>query len=165
MDQIAESAKVTKQTIYRYFPSKLDLFQNVICEMEMQFDFSLLNHLLGACPRDALDQFAYNYVLFTISEDKIATYRFLISEYAYISNQNCQHLVTKEITEHIIRFIERRFGLKNNSSLTTEEAIRLWFAMLHSMRSELVMGMKKPTNDQISHHAITANSVLLSAIT
>nr|QXL80206.1 HTH-type transcriptional regulator SrpR [Vibrio sp.] len=165
MDHIAEAAKVTKQTVYRYFPSKLDLFQSVICEMEMQFDFSLLNHLFGGSAREALDQFAYKYVQFTISEDSLATYRFLISEYAHMSNQSCHYLVAKEITEHILRFIERRFGLRQTESPTAEEAIQLWFAMLLSLRSDLIMGMPKPADDQVFRHAIIANSILLSAIT
>lgn len=50
MDRIAVAAEVTKQTDYRYFPSKIDLFEETIRFVGQSSGADFLHHLEVAPP-------------------------------------------------------------------------------------------------------------------
>ncbi len=51
MDRIAVAAEVTKQTVYRYFPSKSDLFEETIRFVGQSSGADFLHHPEGPHPR------------------------------------------------------------------------------------------------------------------
>ena len=58
MDRVASEAKMTKQTLYRYFSSKDVLFEATLRQMGSQTDDKLVVHLQHADTRQALLGFA-----------------------------------------------------------------------------------------------------------
>ena len=82
MDKIASEAQLTKQTVYRYFSSKTDLFQATLQQMGKNDGERFAVHLETADTREALLGFAKGYIRFHLSDEHIATFRLLVAESA-----------------------------------------------------------------------------------
>jgi AcrR family transcriptional regulator len=80
MDQIAQEAGVTKQTVYRYFPSKADLFgavmQRVRTAQAEPYRFG------GGAIAEELAGFASYLLGFHLQEKALGLYRIMLSEAA-----------------------------------------------------------------------------------
>lgn len=157
MDRIAELANMTKQTVYRYFPSKIELFQAMLNHMGKDFNESYLVHLQHEDVEQALLGFAKDFMQHHLSDGHIAVTRLLITESAkspeivetFISSG--RHETMKALTE----FFKQRLACDK-----PEKLIELWTGMLLSPRSSLLLGMKKPTKKYIEQHAQQATELL-----
>ncbi len=80
MDSIAAKAQVTKQTVYRYFPSKEVLLAETLksCREEPRDDF--LVQLENSDTRKALFGFAVGFIHAHLSKEHLAIVRLMISE-------------------------------------------------------------------------------------
>ncbi|GAB3516396.1 TetR/AcrR family transcriptional regulator [Photobacterium alginatilyticum] len=161
MDKIAAQARMTKQTVYRYFPTKIDLFQATLRHMGESLDDSFLTHLKNPNTRDALTGFARDFIGFHLSDNHIATFRLLVAESAKAPEiVSIFHAVGPDDThEKLAAFFSERLDVKD-----TETTIKLWLGMLLSLRSGVLMGREKPSQHQIDEHARKATDFLLAAI-
>lgn len=161
MDRIASIAQVTKQTVYRYYPSKIDLFRAVMREVSNEFDQKLFTHLSQKDPQKALEDFAIEFVKFHISDDHLATYRLLVTLNEKAPDiAICFHEVSKdELTAALTDFFTTHFNLQDS-----EKVIQLWLDLLISMRSHILVSGIRPSTEDIREHALSVNKLLLAAI-
>ncbi len=161
MDSVAAQAKMTKQTLYRYFPSKLDLFHATLQHIGDGYDERSTQHLALENTRDALIAFATEFMQFHLSHEHIATQRLLITEAAQAPEivesfmgigPNSTHCALKT-------FFVERLGLKQPS-----KKVELWLGMLLAPRFEILLGLSDFTEQQIKLHAIEATDMLLLGI-
>lgn len=161
MDKIAAIANVTKQTVYRYFPSKTELFKATLQHIAENTDESFLTYLEEADTEKALYKFAIGLMRFHMTEKHLAVYRLLISE-----SKNAPELTSSffEVgpsqTEAVLSgFLDERLRVQN-----CEAIARLWTAMLLEARSSILIGMKRPSPKEIEQQAKVATKFLLAAV-
>lgn len=161
MDKVAGEAGVTKQTVYRYFPSKVDLFQATLNQMGESYDERIAVHLEEIDTREALLGFARDFIRFHLSDEHIATFRLLISEGTKSPEAiRCFLPIGPDDTDAALSsFFTERFNLDDTTSI-----VRLWTGMLLALRNGVLMGMQQPSQLQIDEHARDATSFLLAAI-
>ncbi|MBC7006057.1 TetR/AcrR family transcriptional regulator [Photobacterium sp. BZF1] len=162
MDKIATNAKMTKQTVYRYYPSKIDLFQSTLKDMGNSLDESFLTHLEKADTKLALLNFAIDFITFHLSDEHIATFRLLVAESTKAPEiVGIFHQVGPDQTDQqLAAFFKQRLGMEE-----PEATVKLWTGMLLSLRTGVLMGMEKPNAQAIEKHAKDATEFLFSAIT
>lgn len=162
MDKIAANAKMTKQTVYRYFPSKVDLFQATLRQIGKSVDNRFLRHLQDENTKKALLGFAKEFLYFHLSPEHLSIFRLLVAESAKAPEIIDSFLSVRSDNTNmeLTTFFSQRLKIQD-----TESIIRLWTGMLLSLRSEVLMGMENPSQQQIETHAETATEFLLSAIT
>ena len=81
IDTIAEKAKVTKQTVYRYFESKELLFKAVMeAQRSQQSNMEFVETLEQENTKEALENFALGFIQWHLSKEHLANIRLLISE-------------------------------------------------------------------------------------
>lgn len=161
MDRIAALGKMTKQTLYRYFPSKIALFQATLQAMGTSLDESYTTHLQHDDIDVALTHFAKAFISFHLSENHLATFRLLVAE----SNKAPEIVssfmeVGPDDTHRLLTvFFTERLNVKECDML-----LDLWLGMLLSLRTRVLIGMLQPSQQQIDEYAQEAVSFLLKAI-
>lgn len=158
MDKIAEQANVTKQTVYRYFSSKKELFKATLThigEQTHQGYFKYLDYDASKEARseesiEALELFAIGFIKAHLSDEHIATYRLLLSECIkepeiidYFFAQGAH-----DTSDKLTQFFEDKLNITDS-----EQTIALWTAMLISLRDDVLLGKAKPSLDKITAHA------------
>lgn len=161
MDKIAEKAQVTKQTVYRYFPSKDDLFKATLEKIGENEEFSFHQHLQRADNREALRLFAQDFVKAHLLPDHIATFRLLISEGAQAPEMmKTFHGVGPDATDRVLsEFFQQRLDIAEPMEL-----IRMWTGMLLSLRAGVLIGMPAPSDEEADKYASEATDFLLAAL-
>lgn len=161
MDRIAKSAQVTKQTVYRYFPSKTELFKSTLSFMGEQSHQGYFQHLSLANNQEALVKFATGFIQAHIQEEHIATYRLLISECInepeivnYFFEQG-----PDDTKDKLSTFFATRLNAKH-----PEKSAQLWTSMLLSIRHGALLGRKKPSLTVIEEHINECNKWLFAAL-
>ena len=161
MDRIAAEAGVTKQTVYRYYASKLDLFQAVLKFLGERPEADFSRSLETEDTEAALLGFAQMFIRMHLSEEHLATYRLLVAESAR----------APELTEPFFaegpddtggllnRFFSERLGLKD-----PEPLVHLWTSMLLGLRDAPLLGRGHPSSAEIEIHARQACRLLLDAL-
>ena len=77
MDRVAADAGVTKQTVYRYFPSKLELFREVLESMSPKgrgYEFGTGD------VKSELEKFAAEFLKLHLTDERIGLYRLIVAE-------------------------------------------------------------------------------------
>lgn len=158
VDAIASQAKLTKQTLYRYFPSKQDLFKATLEMIALENNASFIESLSLPVLREALLGFAEGFVRFHLSPEHIATYRLLIHESIQAPEIVESFFdVGPDSTEGVLQtFMQERFP---KAASKTE----LWLAMLLAPRNSILLGMTTFSDEQIKQHATEATEFLLAA--
>ncbi len=161
MDRIAVQAKVTKQTIYRYFPSKSDLFRATLQQMGESSEMSFLAHLQDTDTEQALYKFARDFIRAHLSDEHLATYRLLVAEGAKAPEMTRSFCAVgpDETDEKLSEFFSERLNVRD-----VKTTVRLWTAMLLAHRGAVLIGMERPDDQQIEVHARNTVDFLLSAI-
>ncbi|MFA0568872.1 TetR/AcrR family transcriptional regulator [Vibrio gallaecicus] len=161
MDVIASQAKLTKQTLYRYFPSKIELFQETMQKIGESYDDRYSQHLAIESNRDALTSFATEFMKFHLSQDHIATQRLLIAEAAQSPEivQSFMSIGPDDTDSALKTFFVERLSIKH-----PESKIELWLGMLLAPRFGALLGSPNLTEQQIEQHAIEATDLLISGI-
>ena len=161
MDRISAAAGMTKQTVYRYFPSKTELFQATLQHMGERFDEQYASHLDNPDIRTALLSFAKDFIAFHISDEHIDTFRLLVAEGGKAPEIISSFMsVGPDNTDTALSdFFAGRLNLEK-----TATPIRLWTGMLLEPRSAVLMGKEKPDQDQIGQYAREATDFLLAAV-
>lgn len=161
MDKISKISQVTKQTVYRYFPSKIELFKATLETMGEKPETDFLVHLEGNDTKQALFKFATGFIRSHLSKEHMAVYRLLITEGSKAPELTSSFFsVGPNIVDlKLTKFFEERFSICNS-----EVIIGLWTAMLLAHRERGLIGMDMPTDRQIEDHALNATNFLLAAI-
>ncbi|MFA0087425.1 TetR/AcrR family transcriptional regulator [Vibrio sp. 10N.261.51.F12] len=161
MDTIAAEAKLTKQTLYRYYPSKFELFQATLEKIGENFSDKYLQHLSLENSRDALIAFAKEFMTFHLSKEHIATQRLLISESTQAPEVVDIFMKTgADNTNRVLReFFVERYDLPQPDS-----KIHLWIGMLLAPRSAALLGLSTFNAEQINQHAVEATDLLLCGL-
>ena len=151
MDRIADKANVTKQTVYRYFSSKEELFKAAIEAQRLASDNNFMDALKLENTEEALQSFAVGFIERHLSEEHLANVRLLVSEgpkVPEITRIFYAHGPTKMQTL-LIQFIEDRFKVRN-----TEFEIDVFLNTLLSKRMPVLTGLlASPINTEIRQHA------------
>jgi TetR/AcrR family transcriptional repressor of mexJK operon len=157
MDSVAAAAKVTKQTIYRYFPSKADLFKAVLVRISpkgRRYDFG------SGDIREELEMFAKTFVALHLTEERLGLFRLIISESIHavelgeIFVETAPSARKKSLSEY---FSDR---------LHTDDADKdadIFAAMLLHVRNDILMGVAAiPDSDWIAAHCKYVTEIFLS---
>jgi len=147
MDAIAEEADVTKQTVYRYFPSKAELFKEVLSftsSMERQYEFG------GGSVRDELQRYGESFVKEHFRPEKLGFYRIAVAESA----------LDKELGDIFFKAAPeiRRKNLADYFcdvliSENPEKDAGIFSSMLLHIRSDVLLGAAPvPDDKEIAEH-------------
>ncbi|EGR3992057.1 TetR/AcrR family transcriptional regulator [Vibrio cholerae] len=161
MDSIAAQANLTKQTLYRYFPSKIELFQASLQLIGESYNDRYSQHLVLESVRDALISFANEFMQFHLSQEHIATQRLLIAESTQVPEivESFMRMGPDDTDSALKTFFAERFNLQQ-----PDTQVELWIGMLLAPRSEVLLGMPVLTERQIEQYAIEATDLLLFGI-
>ena len=160
MDKIAEQAGVTKQTVYRYFSSKVELFKATLTFMGEQSHVKYFDHLLLDNKKQALELFAIGFINAHLTDEHLATYRLLISE-CINEPEIINHFFSQgpdDTKDKLNTFFEQKLGIRSSA-----KAIQLWTAMLLSIRHNALLGKTKPNQEEVVAHVIECNRCLLKS--
>lgn len=158
VDVIASRAQITKQTLYRYFPSKQALYEATLNDIAQSNHSEFVDSLLLENTREALLGFAEGFIYFHLSDEHIATYRLLVNESLQAPEMVRSFFeVGPDSTQRALAdFFQQRFE-------QDESKTELWTSMLLAPRNAALLGMGVLTDEQIKRHALEATDLLLAA--
>jgi TetR/AcrR family transcriptional regulator of autoinduction and epiphytic fitness len=161
MDEIASLAKVTKQTVYRYYPSKIELFEATIRFVGQSSEANFARHLDNSNTKDALGQFAEGFIRWHLEKEHISVFRLLVAESAKSPEivQSFFSVAPDETNAALSEFFSDRLGVSQ-----PEDTIRLWVSMLLAYRDEVLLGMGRPDARTISQYSERATRFLLAGL-
>ena len=162
MDKIAKRAKVTKQTVYRYFESKEVLFEASILKQRQESKHPYLDELKNEDTELALKGFAVGFINAHLSEPHLAMIRLLVAEGAKAPEiTRAFHAVgPKETKERVREFLEERFHPED-----IDHVMDVLFGTLLSMRMGVLVGLHdKPSEDEIADFVEKTVNLLLKIL-
>ncbi|WP_170326649.1 TetR/AcrR family transcriptional regulator [Ruegeria arenilitoris] len=162
MDAIAAQAGVTKQTVYRYYPSKADLFRETLKAMGARHDDGASDLLDLPDTQEALRCFAISFMQAHLSKEHLCTFRLLVSESVRAPEmiQAFFSVGPAGTEERLRRFFTERLHIQEPAPM-----IRLWTAMLFAFQDEALLDVHHPTKAELEEHATRATQVFLSGVT
>ncbi len=157
MDSVAAEATVTKQTVYRYFSSKAELFKAVLMRISPEGrDYSFGSGDV----REELEAFAKNFVALHLTEERLGLFKLIISE----------STLTRELGKTF--FEAAPSARKKNLSKYISEKLKtdvpdkdadIFSAMLLYVRNHILMGVFLiPDTDWIASHCSYVTELFLS---
>jgi len=157
MDSVAAEAKVTKQTVYRYFLSKEELFKAVLVQLSPKgrsYNFG------SGDVREELENFAEEFVALHLTQERLGLVRLIISE----------SLQAVEIGEifHETAPAARKKSLSKyiSEKLNTDDPDKdadIFSAMLLHVRNDILTGVAViPDRDWIAAHSKYVTELFLS---
>lgn len=159
MDAVAERAEVTKQTVYRYFPSKIDLFSAVIGSIsdgDIDHEFGRRGVL------EELIRFGENFISVHMDRDRLSLYRIMMAESGE-GNQLSQ--VFKDKAQSVrkapfIAFLKDRVNLSE-----PEDSADIFCSMLLCFRNQIILGNKEiPDDYNIRKHAEFCAEIFINGV-
>lgn len=157
MDRVAAEAKVTKQTVYRYFPSKAELFKAVLMRLSPEGrDYSFGDGNV----REELEAFARSFVVLHLTEERLGLFRLIISESAQVRElgetffESAPSARKKSLSKYISE--------KLKTDVPNKDA-DIFSAMLLYVRNSILMGVSAiPDADWIAAHCSYVTELFLS---
>ncbi|MTI01215.1 TetR/AcrR family transcriptional regulator [Roseibium sp. RKSG952] len=161
MDTIAARAQVTKQTVYRYFPSKLELFEATLRHMGPGPKADFLESLEVPDTREALIGFATGFMRSHLRQEHLDTIRLLIAEAPKAPEivRSFFAMGPSDTKERLHEFFRKRLGVDH-----PEIPMRLWTAMLFAHQEAAMLGRGIPTEEELAIYAETATDYLLAGL-
>lgn len=158
MDRIASLADVTKQTVYRYFPSKIELFEATVRLLGQSSNADFTRHLEHSDTRQALIGFAEGFIRWHIEEEPMRVFRLLTAE-SVKSPEIIETFFTAapdETNAALYNFFKNRLSISD-----PDEEILLFTSMLSAYRDEALLGRRQPNDQQIARLAEAATTMVL----
>ena len=150
MDKVAQKTGITKQTIYRYFPSKMDLFK---ATLEAAASSDNKDYVFG--DRDIkieLSDFGKVFLQFHMKKERLNIIRLIVAEgrkdkeLSRIFYETRQKIYGFRI---LIPYLQRQIPQTND----TEFLVKLFFEMLLSIRMPVLLGIQGiPSEDEMVLH-------------
>ncbi|MEF2230073.1 MAG: TetR/AcrR family transcriptional regulator [Pseudodesulfovibrio sp.] len=158
MDDVAQAAGVTKQTVYRYFPSKIDLFR---ATLETCAEKAPSAHAFGTGAVDEeLYGFALRFLRFHVSREYLDAIRLLMSEATRCAELGAVFHANgpKKTGALLAAFLRERIpGIGD-----ADHAAFLFVSMLLNVRMPLLLGLRDSFPDEeLDRHARYAVEVFL----
>lgn len=159
MDRIASLSNVTKQTVYRYFPSKTDLFEATVRWIGKMSGADFSRHLDHPDTHEALLRFAEGFIRWHLEDEPLNIFRLLVAE----SGKSPEIVTTfftaapDETNAILTKFFSERLGVEHPS-----ESIRLWTSMLLTYRDDVLLGLGRPGDPEIAQLAVSATRLMLA---
>ena len=157
MDQVAKESGVTKQTVYRYFPSKLELFRAVLEGMATEGRHYTFGE---AGVREELEAFARELVTLHLTEERLGLFRLIIAESAQIKEvgkvffEIAPSARYKSLASYIAKKMRTEDPLKD---------AKIFAAMLLHIRTSILFGVADiPDSDWIAAHCSYVTDLFLS---
>ncbi|MDH5649716.1 MAG: TetR/AcrR family transcriptional regulator [Gammaproteobacteria bacterium] len=148
MDRIAELSGVTKQTVYRYFPSKEELFMAVMAHVRKnRFEpYEFGDRSLA----DELNGFGVQMLAFHLQPEALGLYRLMLSEGAQENlNQAFTSTGPQQVIQPLITFLQQRCGTLEDIPFHA----RMFATMVLAPRNQQLTGADNKMHDaaQRSH--------------
>ena len=162
MDRIAEQAQVTKQTVYRYFPSKIALFRACLQHMRESAPERAYDHLDDPDPQRALSGFAAGFIKAHLTDAHLQSIRLLMTEHekAPEITATFDSVGPVDTRERLGQFFRERLGVAD-----PDLPVQLWLAMLLVHRSRVLVGKPRPTEQEITAYAKAATEIFVAGLT
>ena len=159
MDKIASLANVTKQTVYRYFPSKIELFEATVRFVGQSSDADFARHLEQPDTRKALIGFAQGFIRWHLQDEPLRVFRLLVTESAKSPEiiETFFAAAPDETNAALSQFLKERLSVAD-----PDEAMLLFTSMLFAFRDDALFGRGRPGEQEIARLAETATRVLLA---
>lgn len=159
MDRIASLAAVTKQTVYRYFPSKIELFEATVRFVGQSSKADFARHLTDPDTRKALAGFAQGFIRWHIADEPLRIFRLLVAESAKSPEiiESFFAVAPDETSAALSQFLKERLSVANPN-----EAVLLFTSMLFAFRDDVLFGRGRPDEQEIVRLAEAATRVLLA---
>lgn len=157
MESVAAEADVTKQTVYRYFLSKAELFKAVLVHLAPEGR----NYRFGSGDvKEELEAFAKAFVALHLTEERLGLFRLIISESSQAGELGDIFFKTapsarkKSLSEYI------------SEKLNTDDPDKdadIFTAMLLHVRNEIIIGVSAiPEAGWIAAHSKYVTELFLS---
>lgn len=162
MDQIARRAGVTKQTVYRYFPSKELLFQATLAAQRADADCRFQQELDREDPVEALTRFAVGFLEMHLSEEHLAGVRLMVAEGPSAPEMTRAFftLGPERTKARLVEFLTTRFRVPD-----PEYAVRMFLGTLLGLRMNVLVGLlPTPTHAELVRHAERSVAVCLRGL-
>lgn len=150
MDKVAEKAGITKQTVYRYFPSKADLFkatlEAVACGGEKKYVFG------DQDIQTELFEFGKVFLQFHMKRERLNVIRLVVAEGRKHKELSRTFFETRQKVHGfgvIIPFLQKQLPHRTD----TQFLGKLLFEMLLSLRMPVLLGVQDmPSEAEIVSH-------------
>jgi AcrR family transcriptional regulator len=162
MDNIAEKACVTKQTIYRYFDTKEALFLAALEAQRLRSNNDFLDALDRQEGEKALQTFAVGFIKRHLSREHLATVRLLVSEGSAVPEitRAFYAMGSGKVRMHLARFLKEQFEAND-----AEYEIDVFLNELLSMRMPVLTGLHAlPSQATIRRHAEKTVALLMTLL-
>jgi AcrR family transcriptional regulator len=162
MDQIAEQAGVTKQTVYRYFKSKEFLFQACLEAQRAERGESFAEELDREDACEALIRFSLGFLERHLSESHLAGVRLLIAEGPSAPEMTRAFFAVgpKKTQDRLLQFFKARFQVED-----PEYVVKMFISTLLSLRMNVLVGLRPvPTKEELALHAKRTVAVCLKLL-
>ena len=154
MDSVAELAKVTKQTVYRYFPSKSALFAALIARPGAAGE-EVMGFLFGDDSLSVeLTRYGEAFLAHHMQAEHLAFFRVMLlearedAELADIFAHQAQPAWLDRLTDYLAPHCDRLGG-----AMSSGTAAHLFNTLLLSERTAILMGRRGPMErDEIARH-------------
>lgn len=163
MDEVAKETGVTKQTVYRYFSSKIELFEAVMRSSSKSFTKGTelcLDYNIDI--RSALLNYGIEYIKFHLMDEIVGIYKLMVAESGNAElSKAFLGAGPNESFGKLIEFLEIRCPDIDDHKQKAYFLINL----LLSARSAVLLGRRTTLNEkEIKHHTESVVDFFLSAI-
>nr|WP_320049401.1 TetR/AcrR family transcriptional regulator [uncultured Desulfuromonas sp.] len=151
MDKIAEGAGVTKQTVYRYFSTKEELFRATLEAQRLRANERFLDALQREDTQQALTAFAAGFIKRHLSKQHLANIRLLVAEGPSVPEITRAFYAfgSEKTHDRLVEFVEERFRRTD-----VDDEIKAFVSMLISPRMPVLTGLREPLSEaEINTHA------------
>lgn len=150
MDKVAEKSGLTKQTVYRYFPSKADLFR---ATLEAVASGDKKEYVFGDGElRTELLAFGKVFLTFHMTRERLNVFRLVVAEGLNDKELSRTFFETRPKINGfgmLIPFLEKQRPLSGDPEFLGT----LFFEMLLSLRTPVLLGIKKmPSKTEMASH-------------
>ncbi len=162
MDNIADQAGVTKQTVYRYFESKEALFKSTLEAQRLQASNDFLDALDLEDATKALEAFATGFIERHLSAAHLANIRLLVSEGPMVPEitRAFYAIGPRRTKTRLARFFKDRFKIDD-----AQYEIDVFLGILLSMRMTVLTGLDAPPSpERICEHSAKAVKAILKLL-
>jgi AcrR family transcriptional regulator len=150
MDEIAENACVSKQTIYSNFGSKDHLFNEIISDIFKELQKETFQQPKTDCPRDLLETFLKKMMQPLYSKKGVALYRLAI--YEGVHNPKLNQIFISRIERGITRLATILEKLQGDNIIQIEDAHKSAHDLIYACKglphSKLLCGFEKSINQE-----------------
>ncbi|OUR95810.1 hypothetical protein A9Q84_15020 [Halobacteriovorax marinus] len=166
MEQIAKSADVSKRTLYKYYPSKDQIFDAIVSDLLVFFcQYSNFNYVSELSIEEQIEDIIETKVELITSDEYIKISKLVLSELLKSKQLNQDHLASfNESEQNFVNWIE---AAKKDGKVTSSQSCELIANQFHSILKgqifyPVIWGIKKLTPLDIENSKKTVKDFFLN---